>query len=112
MDDNEPYHIQYSADAKNYEKYLPEFEEMVKSFRFTDSQLSETEKSENENLTGTGTKTNFSSTNTSEFNTDLSSANLSELYSNGTNNSNYPAELYDECVNVAGKSFCDYLFKR
>lgn len=26
--------------------------------------------------------------------------------------SNYPEELYDECVNVAGKSFCDFLFKR
>jgi hypothetical protein len=26
--------------------------------------------------------------------------------------SNYPEELYDECVGVAGKSFCDFLFKR
>lgn len=26
--------------------------------------------------------------------------------------SNYPEELYDECVSVAGKSFCDFLFKR
>ena len=26
--------------------------------------------------------------------------------------SNYPEELYNECVSVAGKSFCDYLFKR
>jgi S1-C subfamily serine protease len=26
--------------------------------------------------------------------------------------SNSPEELYDECVNVAGKSFCDFLFKR
>ena len=25
--------------------------------------------------------------------------------------SNNPEELYDECVNVAGKSFCDFLFK-
>jgi S1-C subfamily serine protease len=26
--------------------------------------------------------------------------------------SNSPEELYDECVNVAGRSFCDFLFKR
>jgi hypothetical protein len=32
--DNEPYHIFYSADAQNFDKYLPEFEERVKSFRF------------------------------------------------------------------------------
>lgn len=29
---------------------------------------------------------------------------------NGDNNS--PEELYDECVSVAGKSFCDFLFRR
>jgi hypothetical protein len=23
-----------------------------------------------------------------------------------------PKELYDECVRVAGKSFCDFLFKK
>jgi hypothetical protein len=27
-------------------------------------------------------------------------------------NSNYSQELYDECVTTAGKSFCDFLFKR
>lgn len=26
--------------------------------------------------------------------------------------SNYPEELYDECVSVAGQSFCDFLFKK
>ena len=26
--------------------------------------------------------------------------------------SNYPEELYDECVRVAGESFCDFLFRR
>jgi S1-C subfamily serine protease len=26
--------------------------------------------------------------------------------------SNYPEELYDECISVAGKSLCDFLFKR
>jgi hypothetical protein len=25
--------------------------------------------------------------------------------------SNYPEELYDECVRSVGKSFCDFLFK-
>jgi len=25
---------------------------------------------------------------------------------------NYPKDLYDECVSVAGKSFCDFLFKK
>jgi hypothetical protein len=29
---------------------------------------------------------------------------------NGDNNN--PEELYDECVSVAGKSLCDFLFKR
>lgn len=28
------------------------------------------------------------------------------------NNATSPEELYDECVRAAGKSFCDYLFKR
>lgn len=27
-------------------------------------------------------------------------------------NVNYPEELYDECVGVAGKSFCDFLFRK
>ena len=35
---------------------------------------------------------------------------FSKTYQDG--DSNYPDELYDECVSVAGKSFCDFLFKR
>jgi hypothetical protein len=27
-------------------------------------------------------------------------------------NSNYPEELFDECVRVAGQEFCDFLFRR
>jgi hypothetical protein len=27
-------------------------------------------------------------------------------------NGNSPEELYDECVRVAGKSFCDFLFRK
>ncbi len=34
LHDKEPYVLTYSADAKNFDKYLPEFEKMVKSFRF------------------------------------------------------------------------------
>ena len=41
MHDKVQYTISYSANVKNYEKYLPEFEKMVKSFRFVDSPLSE-----------------------------------------------------------------------
>ena len=37
------------------------------------------------------------------------SNNFSDTSQNET--SNYPEELYDECVSVAGKSFCDFLFK-
>lgn len=32
--DKEPYRLQYIANIKDYDKYLPEFEQMVKSFRF------------------------------------------------------------------------------
>jgi hypothetical protein len=90
MHDEQPYAISYIANAKNYEKYLPEFEQMVKSFRFVGSP------SEMENENQTNTTTNFSG------------ANLSEL---STNNKSQE-ELYNECVNVAGKSLCDFLFKR
>ena len=34
MHDNEPYYILFVANANNYEKYLPEFEQMVKTFKF------------------------------------------------------------------------------
>jgi hypothetical protein len=34
MHDKEPYEISYFADAIYYEKYLPDFEQMVKSFKF------------------------------------------------------------------------------
>jgi hypothetical protein len=27
-------------------------------------------------------------------------------------NSDYPEDLYDECVRVAGESYCDFLFRR
>lgn len=29
-----------------------------------------------------------------------------------TSDSDYPEELYDECVRVAGESFCDFLYRR
>jgi hypothetical protein len=30
----EPYHLDYIANVKDYEKYLPQFEQMVKTFKF------------------------------------------------------------------------------
>jgi hypothetical protein len=99
MHDKEPYLIEYIANTKNYDKYLPEFEQMVKSFRFVDSPLSEIENfSENENETNT--TTNFSG------------ANLTELSTRDSSDNKNPQKLYDECVSVAGKSFCDFLFKK
>ena len=99
MHDKEPYIIHYRGTPEIYEKFLPDFEQMVKSLRFSGDPISEPENlSENENKTIA--ITNFSGANLTEFNI------------NGTSGSNYPAELYDECVNVAGKSFCDFLFKR
>ena len=95
--DKEPYSIIFKGDAINYEKYLPEFEQMVKSFKFLGSS-NETDRSEKENETNT--KTNFSG------------ANLTELNTNGTSDSTYPEELYDEYVRVAGESLCDFLFKK
>jgi len=62
MHDKEPYVVLYVANAKNYEKYLPEFEQMVKSFRFVDNFFGSTE-TDNETETKTNetnTKTNFS----------------------------------------------------
>ena len=35
MHDKEPYSILYLANAKDFEKYLPEFEQIVKTFKFT-----------------------------------------------------------------------------
>jgi hypothetical protein len=35
MHDNEPYLLVYAANGKDFEKYLPEFEQIVKSFKFT-----------------------------------------------------------------------------
>jgi len=92
MHGKQPYAIGYVADPKNYDKYLPEFEQMVKSLRFVDGASSESDG----NLTNT--KTNFSGANLTELST-----------SNTTKNQE---ELYNECVNVAGKSLCDFLFKR
>jgi hypothetical protein len=97
MHDKEPYLISYVANAKDYEKYLPEFEQMVKSFRFIGSPSSQTNNlSETENRINTAT--NFSGANL----TDLSNSNTTKNQE----------ELYNECVNVAGKSLCDFLFKR
>ena len=33
--DNKPYLLAYMADVKDYEKYLPQFEQMIKTFKFT-----------------------------------------------------------------------------
>jgi len=54
--------------------------------------------SENENETNT--TTNFSG------------ANLTESYNRDTGDNKNPQELYDECVSVSDKSFCDSLFKK
>jgi len=99
MHDKEPYYMLYTANGTNYEKYLPEFEQMVKSFRFVGSPSSQTDNlSEPENRTNTAT--NFSSANLTEFSTRDTTTNKSQ------------EELYDECVGVAGQSLCDFLFKR
>ena len=34
MHDDQPYYLNYIANAKDFEKYLPQFEQMVKSFKF------------------------------------------------------------------------------
>jgi hypothetical protein len=36
MHDKEPYYLAYMANVKDFEKYLPEFEQMVKSSKFID----------------------------------------------------------------------------
>jgi hypothetical protein len=36
LHNNEPYQFRYIASLSDYDKYLPEFETMVKSFKFTD----------------------------------------------------------------------------
>jgi len=36
MHDKEPYYIGYMANVKDFEKYLPQFEQMVKTFKFVD----------------------------------------------------------------------------
>jgi len=35
MHDDQPYFLNYMANAKDYQKYLAQFEQMVKSFKFT-----------------------------------------------------------------------------
>jgi hypothetical protein len=32
---NKPYFIQYVANVKDFQKYLPQFQQMVKTFKFT-----------------------------------------------------------------------------
>jgi hypothetical protein len=32
--DNNPYYVGYMANVKDYQKYLPQFEQMVKTFKF------------------------------------------------------------------------------
>jgi len=34
LHDKDPYILQYMANSKDYDKYLPEFEAMVRSFKF------------------------------------------------------------------------------
>jgi len=92
LHDNQPYAITYLADPKSYEKYLPEFEKIVKNFRFVDSPPNESDEK------STNAKTNFSGVNLTDY----------EVTSNG----NPPEGSYEECVGVAGKSLCDFLFKR
>jgi hypothetical protein len=61
MHHKQPYEINYIANPKNYEKYLPEFEQMVKSFRFVGSPSEVENLPENQN--GTNTATNYSGVN-------------------------------------------------
>ena len=35
MHDDQPYFLTYMASAKDYQRYLPQFEQMVKTFKFT-----------------------------------------------------------------------------
>jgi len=35
MHDDQPYFLDFMANAKDYQKYFPQFEQMVKSFKFT-----------------------------------------------------------------------------
>ena len=37
---------------------------------------------------------------------------LDDFSNRSTSESENPEDLYDECVSVAGKSFCDFLFKK
>jgi hypothetical protein len=60
MHDKEPYNILYLGNPIN-EKYLPEFEQIVKTFRFVGSPSETQNLSENENVTNT--RTNFSGAN-------------------------------------------------
>ena len=34
LHDNEPYYLEYIANVKDFQKYLPQFEEMLKTFKF------------------------------------------------------------------------------
>lgn len=43
MHNKEPYYIAYMANVKNYDKYLPEFEQIVESFKFKKESLSKYE---------------------------------------------------------------------
>jgi len=61
MHDKQPYTISYLANTKNYEKYLPEFEEIVKNFRFVGSSGEIENLTENQNITNPAT--NFSGVN-------------------------------------------------
>ena len=34
MHDKEPYYLAYMGNVKDFEKYLPEFEQIIKTFKF------------------------------------------------------------------------------
>jgi len=44
LHDKEAYNLDYVANVNDFDKYLSEFEEMIKSFRFNDKQTSQKEK--------------------------------------------------------------------
>jgi hypothetical protein len=96
MHGKEPYQIIYLGNPTNKEndKYQTQFEKIVKSFRFADGA----------SIEGNGNLTNTQS--------NFSGANLAELSNSNPSDNKSPQELYDECVSVAGKSLCDFLFKK
>jgi PsbP len=85
------YSIVYLTDPQVFDKYLPVVENMIKSFK----------------IYGKGPVIQEDDTATNS-----SGANITELNNTNDTSDNNPEELYDECVRVAGKDQCDFLFRK